>query len=270
MSIQSRIPVYQVDAFTDQLFGGNPAAVCPLDNWLPDTQMQQIALENNLSETAFFVPLEAGGYHIRWFTPAVEVDLCGHATLATSWVIFNVLSPADTEISFQSLSGELKVSKSGDQITLDFPARPPKVISQPEGLTEALGKSPVEFLRALKNIAVFDSAEEVLAIEPDMDFIANMDGDGLIITAPGTDHVDACDFVSRYFAPGSGIPEDPVTGSAHCTSVPYWGARLGKTGLHARQISKRGGELFCQWHEAEGRVKMSGTAVLFMEGQICL
>jgi PhzF family phenazine biosynthesis protein len=261
------IPIYQIDAFTDQVFSGNPAAVCPLESWFDDQTLQAIAAENNLSETAFFMPVEGGAegqFKLRWFTPKIEVDLCGHATLATSYVIFNRLYPKLDEISFETESGQLKVSREGDLFVLDFPARVPSPAPLPVGFVDAIGAEPSQFLKAAKNMAVFESADTVLGIKPDFDYIAGLDGDGLIITAPGGD----CDFVSRYFAPHAGIDEDPVTGSAHCTSVPYWAVRLGQNKLHARQVSQRGGELFC---ELSGeRVRMAGRGSFYMEGTLHL
>jgi len=263
----SPLPVYQIDAFTDQVFGGNPAAVCPLECWLDDSVMQQIAAENNLSETAFFVPTDnagAGQFDLRWFTPKIEVDLCGHATLASSFLIMSRLHPELDTLSFETKSGQLNVSRDGDLLVLDFPARVPSPAVMPTGFVDAIGAEPVEFLKSIKNMAVYNDAADVLKINPDFAYIADLDGDGLIVTAPGKD----CDFVSRYFAPHAGIDEDPVTGSAHCTSVPYWADRLGKNKLYARQVSERGGELHCEL--VDDRVRMAGRAVLFMEGVIHL
>ena len=263
----STLPVYQIDAFTDKVFGGNPAAVCPLENWLDDSVMQAIAAENNLSETAFFVPASNGAdgqFDLRWFTPKIEVDLCGHATLASSFLIMSRLYPELDSISFGTKSGQLNVSRDEELLVLDFPARVPSPATVPAGFVEAIGAEPVEFLKSVKNLAVYADAADVLAIKPDFACIADLDGDGLIVTAPGKD----CDFVSRYFAPHAGINEDPVTGSAHCTSVPYWAGRLGKNKLHARQVSERGGELHCEF--VADRVRMAGRAVLFMEGVIHL
>ncbi len=259
------LPLYQIDAFTDAVFGGNPAAVCPLEAWLEDDTMQAIATENNLSETAYFVPAgtgEAGDYGLRWFTPAAEVDLCGHATLATAHLIFSELAPDLKAVRFETKSGRLEVSRDGDLLVMDFPSRPPQRCDVPTGFTDAVGTAPAEMWRASKNMAVFETAAEVAALDPDLAYIAGLEGDGLICTAPGED----CGFVSRYFAPHVGIPEDPVTGSAHCTSVPYWAERLGKNELHARQISARGGELFCEL--VGDRVRMAGRAVLYMQGEI--
>lgn len=254
---------YHVDAFADRLFAGNPAAVCPLETWLPDSSMQAIAAENNLSETAFFVPTP-DGYHLRWFTPAVETDLCGHATLASAFVILEKLASSASELRFHTKSGLLTVTRDGDLLALDLPAQPPTPCSMPERFVAALGRPPAQILGAVKYLVVYDTAADVAALTPDTVTLANIDRDGVIATAPGDD----CDFVSRYFAPHAGIPEDPVTGSAHCTLVPYWARRLGKTKLHGRQISRRGGELFC---ELRGdRVRVAGRAVLYAEGRLYL
>jgi PhzF family phenazine biosynthesis protein len=254
---------FHVDAFADRLFAGNPAAVCPLDVWLPDATMQAIAAENNVSETAFFVP-SGDGYDLRWFTPAVETDLCGHATLASAFVIMTQLASTAPELRFQTRSGLLAVTRDGDLFTIDLPAQPPTTCTMPDRFVAALGRPPAQMLGAFKYLAVYDTASEVAALTPDFTVLTGIDRDGVIATAPGAD----CDFVSRYFAPHAGIPEDPVTGSAHCTLVPYWAARLGKTTLHARQISRRGGELFC---ELRGdRVRVAGRAVLFSEGRMHL
>ncbi len=260
-------PVYQIDAFTDKVFGGNPAAVMPLKQWFDTDLMQRIAAENNLSETAFFVPKKeaaVGQFELRWFTPKMEVDLCGHATLASSYLIFDRLHTDLDQILFETQSGPLTVSRKGDLLILDFPARVPAPALVPAGFAEAIGAEPTEFLKAAKNLAVFDDADTILNIDPDFSYIAALDGDGLVITAPGQD----CDFVSRYFAPHAGIDEDPVTGSAHCTSVPYWAKRLGQNKLHARQVSERSGELLCEL--VGDRVCMAGKAVLFMAGEIYL
>ena len=256
------LPLYQVDAFASDRFAGNPAAVCPLEDWLPDTLLQSIALENNLSETAFFVR-ENGRYRLRWFTPAREVDLCGHATLASAYVIATHLDPEVSEIRFHSPhSGDLSVRRDGELFTLDFPARPAQPVPEPAAEIEALGLEPREVWRASKGMAVLRDQAEVLAATPDLDKVAALPGDGLIITAPGED----CDFVSRYFAPASGIDEDPVTGSAHCTLTPYWARRLGKTRMTARQVSKRGGELLVE--DRGERIFISGRVAPYLEGRI--
>ena len=262
-----QLPIYQVDAFTDRLFGGNPAAVCPLERWLPDATLQAIAAENNLAETAFFVR-EGSDFALRWFTPTVEVDLCGHATLASAFVIFNRLDPGRTAISFRTLkSGILTVKRDGDVLALDFPARAAKPVTAPEGLAAALGAVPTATLATAGAmamiVAVYDSAEVVAALAPDFAAVSKLDCFAVIATGPGNDGID---FVSRFFAPAQGIPEDPVTGAAHCTLVPYWAARLGKTRLEARQISRRGGALTCTL--AGERVVMAGRAVLYLEGQM--
>ncbi len=253
------IPIFQLDAFTDRPFSGNPAAVCPLQEWLPDDVMQSIALENNLSETAFYVP-EGDGFRLRWFTPKIEVDLCGHATLATGWLILNELEPDRTEVAFETRSGTLTVSRDGDLLAMDFPAMVAKEQPLPDGLIEAIGIEPVRFLKAVKNMAVLKDEAAVRAVDPDFGYIKNMDGMGLIITAPG----DQSDCASRYFAPHAGIDEDPVTGSAHCTIVPYWSDVLGKAQIYARQVSARSGDLYC-WFEND-RVVLGGKARTIIKG----
>ncbi len=257
-----RLPLYQVDAFTGHLFKGNPAAVCPLDAWLPDGLLQSIAAENNLSETAFYVRT-GDRYHLRWFTPAVEVDLCGHATLASAHVILGIRREIDApRVVFSTRSGELAVERDGDLYALDFPARPPEPCEPHPLLREALGAPPQAILAARDYLCVYGSQEELAAIAPDMQKLAAVDKFAVIVTAPGRD----CDFVSRFFAPAKGIPEDPVTGSAHCTLIPYWAARLGKDKLFARQISLRGGELWCE--NRGKRVRIAGHAVTYMEAVI--
>jgi predicted PhzF superfamily epimerase YddE/YHI9 len=260
MSTGMRLVIYQVDAFTDRVFSGNPAAVIPLSEWLPDELLQQIALENNLSETAFFVP-ESDGYRLRWFTPATEVDLCGHATLASAHVLFTRMRPSLDEVRFHSKSGPLMVHRDGERLVLDFPARPPSAVEPPRGLVEAVGGEPSETLRAERDhLLVYESEEEVRALRPDFSRLMQIDHFAIIATAPGKQH----DFVSRFFAPRKGVPEDPVTGSAHCTLTPYWAKRSGKNRLRARQVSARGGDLEC---ELRGdRVRMTGRAVLYLEG----
>jgi PhzF family phenazine biosynthesis protein len=257
------IPIYQIDAFSNAVFGGNPAAVCPLERWLPDTTLQAIAAENNLAETAFFVKNDSG-FHLRWFTPAVEVDLCGHATLASAYVLFEFLGERSNEIHFDTKSGRLGVSRDGNLLTLNFPARPAESVEASPNLIKSLGREPQAVFAARDYLIVYDSEEAVRSLNPDMEGLKQIDRFAVIVTAPGTDY----DFVSRFFAPGKGVPEDPVTGSAHCTLIPYWAKRLNKTKLQARQVSKRGGELFC---ELDGdRVRISGRAALFLKGEILL
>ena len=255
------ISLYQVDAFASSVFSGNPAAVCPLREWLPESLMQSIARENNLSETAFLVP-ERDSYRIRWFTPEAEVDLCGHATLASAHVIFSFLDTGRTRVSFQSRSGPLQVGRSRDLLVMDFPSYPPHACEVPAGLLHALGAEARTVLCSEDYFAVFADEEEVLALKPDMNVLSGLGLRGVIVTAPGRD----ADFVSRFFAPGIGIPEDPVTGSAHCALVPYWAKRLRKSDLHARQVSRRGGELFCR--DLGERVEIAGRAALYMTGSI--
>lgn len=252
------LPLYQVDAFANAPFRGNPAAIVPLQRWLPDGLMQSIAEENNLAETAFYVR-EESGYRIRWFTPTVEVDLCGHATLAAAAV---AMKPGESRIAFQSRSGELSVEYDGERYTLDFPSLPPKPADPPAGLFDALGREPVSYLQSHFAMCVYESEADIRAIAPDMSVLAKVDCFGVIVTAPGAD----CDFVSRMFAPAAGIPEDPVTGSAHSCLIPYWSERLGKRTLFARQISKRGGELWCE--NRGPRVGIGGQVVRYLEGKI--
>jgi len=254
------IPVYVVDAFTRRPFGGNPAAVCPLEVWLPDAQMQAIAAEHNLAETAFVVR-EPEGWRIRWFTPTVEVDLCGHATLAAAYVLARHRGHAAEPIVFNSRSGPLPVRFAGNTIVLDFPARPAARCEVPAALREGLGVNPVEVLKSRDYLVVLEDETTVRALEPDFALLAQVDCLGVIVTAPGRDEVD---FVSRFFAPRAGIDEDPVTGSAHCTLTPYWAARLKRKELHARQVSRRSGELFCTL--AGDRVHIAGHAVTYLTG----
>lgn len=257
------IPIYQVDAFASRVFTGNPAAVCPLEAWLPDATMQAIAMENNLAETAFFIRA-AGGYHLRWFTPVNEMDLCGHATLASAYVISRFLEPDQTLLRFETRSGILTVTRQGDLLTLDFPARPPERVTPCAGLLEALGGHPEAVLAARDYMIVYGSEAEVRALKPNMMGLLDIDRFAVIVTAPGS--TSGVDFVSRFFAPAKGVPEDPVTGSAHCTLVPYWAGRLGRKHLTAWQVSARGGELLC---ELKGdRVTMAGEGVLFLRGTI--
>jgi PhzF family phenazine biosynthesis protein len=254
--------IYQVDAFTDTLFAGNPAAVCPLDEWLPDELMQKLGMENNLAETAFFVKEKDGSYHIRWFTPTVEVALCGHATLASAYVLFNELGYKDDVIRFQSKSGELVVTRNGDMITLNFPANPPAPVEPPAGLFEGLKITSSKVLfGAWDYIVILDSQEAVEQLDPDFLTLSTVKARGVTATAKGND----VDFVSRCFFPQSGINEDPVTGSAHTITTAYWSKELGKTKLTAKQLSPRGGTLLC---ELKGdRVLMSGKGKLYMKGE---
>ena len=254
-------PLYQVDAFTECVFRGNPAAVCPLAEWLPEGVMQSVAAENNLAETAFFTG-SGGRYELRWFTPVAEVDLCGHATLASAFVIFRFLEPDQQRVVFDTRSGPLTVTRAGDALTMDFPALPPEPAVAPAALLEGLGASPVEVLASADWLVRLESEAEVRALQPDMGALRKLDRRGVIVTAPGVEH----DFVSRFFAPNYGIPEDPVTGSAHCILAPYWAERLGKTEFRARQVSQRGGELGVRLDG--GRVHLTGQAVLYLRGEI--
>jgi PhzF family phenazine biosynthesis protein len=259
-----KIPMVQVDAFAGRVFTGNPAAICPLDAWLPDVQMQAIAAENNLAETAFFVR-NGSGYKLRWFTPALEVDLCGHATLASAFVILNDLTPGERSVSFQTKSGTLTVTRDGDLYSMDFPSRPPEPCADVfPSLIGALGGQPEAVLAARDYFVVYGSEEELRSLKPDMQALMSIDRFAVIATAPGRES----DFVSRFFAPAKGVPEDPVTGSAHCSLIPYWSKRLGKKKLHAFQVSQRGGELWCE--DRGERVTISGKAVRFFEGTIFL
>ena len=256
-----KFTMYQIDAFAEKPFEGNPAAVVPLDEWLPNAMMQAIAEENNLSETAFYVPTN-DGFHIRWFSPNKEVTLCGHATLASAYVLFNIMGYKKNILSFESLSGLLSVSKNGELLTLNFPAQQPEVCETPSMLSEGLGKPPVECLAHDDFLAVFEKEEDVLGIVPDNQLLKQLDLRGVIATAPSLEY----DFVVRFFAPKYGIPEDPVTGSAYTQLIPYWSNKLGKSKLNAKQISTRGGKVLC---ELQGdRVLISGSAVKYMEATI--
>lgn len=258
-----RIPLFQVDAFASRLFAGNPAAVMPMEHFPADTVLQAIAAENNLAETAFLVP-DGGDYRLRWFTPAVEVPLCGHATLASAAVVMEKLEPGRTDVVFHTASGPLRVRRTGVGYTMDFPVRPSESVPTPSGLAEALGVTPVEvYGNSFNYMAVVESADILRALEPDMPAIARIDRGGVIVTASGD---RGYDFVSRYFAPAKGIPEDPVTGSAHCMLVPYWAKRLKQTTFRAFQASRRGGELTC-WLLGD-RVHMEGTCVFYLEGAV--
>ena len=256
-----KLPIFQVDAFASKAFSGNPAAVIPLDCWLEDDLMQKIAGENNLSETAFFVN-RGDYYQIRWFTPQAEVSLCGHATLASAWVIMNKIQPELEEIQFGSRGGELTVRREDDLFLMDFPEHIPETCEVPDILVDGLGMEPTEILASNYYMAVYDSEEKVRELKPYMKLLKELDRIGVIITAPG----QSVDFVSRFFAPALGIPEDPVTGSAHCSLIPYWSKILNKRVMHARQISQRGGEIRCE--QLMDRVMIGGQARLFMEGQI--
>ena len=256
-----RLPIHHLDAFASRPFSGNPAAVCPLQAWLPDATLQAIAAENNLSETAFFVGA-SGWYELRWFTPACEVDLCGHATRASAHVVFRHLEPGLERVRFDSRSGPLYVTRAGEMLSLDLPSWPPEPIASFPGLAEALGAAPLELGRARDVLAVYASEEAVRALRPDFTRLAALDCYAVIATAPGRE----VDFVSRFFAPQKGIAEDPVTGSAHCTLTPYWARRLGKTRLAARQVSARGGELACEL--AGERVRLSGRVAPYLIGEI--
>ena len=258
-----KIPIFQVDAFSSKIFGGNPAAVCPLSEWLSDEEMLQIAAENNLSETAFFVA-EEEGYYLRWFTPEYEIDLCGHATLATAHVLFQHLGYPKESIHFNSKSGLLSVTKKDQLLTLDFPVRTPEPAPLPPIIAEGIGKAPKEVLKSRDYVLVYESEEDIQAMKPNQSLLdtINLDPGGIIVTAPGTN----ADFVSRFFTPQASVFEDPVTGSAHCSLVPYWAEKLNKTKLHAQQLSKRGGDLWCELKE--NRVLISGRAATYLEGFI--
>jgi PhzF family phenazine biosynthesis protein len=264
MEAHMRLPIHQIDAFTEKPFLGNPAAVMPLDEWLSDELMQSIAMENQLSETAFFVA-EGDGYRIRWFTPANEVDLCGHATLASAWLILNQLQPDWQAVQFQSMSGPLHVAKDGDWLIMDFPRRPGEPTPQHiPALAKVLGITPTEVLLSRDLVAVLASEGQVRALKPDLMAMTHLPGYGVLATAKG----ESVDFVSRCFFPADGIPEDPVTGSAHSTLIPYWSARLKKDCLEAMQLSARGGFLRCK--DLSDRVHIAGKAVKVMEGAMIL
>ena len=255
------LPIYQIDAFAKQAFEGNPAAVVSLDEWLSDEVMQAIAQENNLAETAFFVPV-SNGFHIRWFTPTTEVKLCGHATLAAAFVLFNHLGLKGDTVQFDSLSGPLSVTRNGPLLTLNFPLQEPQKCDIPEDIVKGLGKRPTECLKHEDFILVFDRQDDIAKIIPNHDYLKRVDLRGVIVTAPAEEY----DFVARFFAPKVGIPEDPVTGSAYTQLAPYWSARLHKTRLSAKQISARGGELSCELNGDS--VLISGTAIKYLEGSI--
>lgn len=259
------IPFYQVDAFSGRIFGGNPAAVCLLDSWLDDRVMQSVAAENNLSETAFLVQQSAGRYGLRWFTPEVEVDLCGHATIASAFVIFSFIDSTLSSVAFETAGGLLHVAKAGELLSMDFPARKPEPAEKIPIIAEALGAEPLEVLKSRDLMAVFSEESVIREMHPDFEKLKQLqDVFGIIVTAQGK----KSDFVSRFFAPNAGIPEDPVTGSAHCTLIPYWAERLKKNSLHAFQLSKRGGELLCE--NTGDRVRIAGHAVLYAKGTLYL
>ena len=256
-----KLDIYQVDAFTRETFKGNPAAVVPLESWLPSETMLAIAAENNLAETAFFVK-EGDGFGLKWFTPEVEMDLCGHATLASAYVLWNELGYEGDTLRFETKSGSLTVERQGELMVMDFPSRPAEETDVPDGFDVALGARPQTVLKSRDYLAVYASEAEVIALRPDFRAITELGIVTVIVTAPG----DQADFVSRFFAPSVGFDEDPVTGSAHCTLIPYWAERLNKNELYAHQVSKRGGEIFC---ELQGdRVKIAGNAVLYLKGEI--
>lgn len=258
------IPYYEVLAFTDRLFAGNPAGICILEEWLPDPLLQKIAAENNLAETAFLI--DRGNVHdIRWLSPLAEIDLCGHATIGSAHVLFLHLGRSGNSLRFQSRrSGELRVDRAEGRLVLDFPSRPAQTCVAPPLLAESLGAEPKEVFQGRDYMAVFEREEDVAELSPDLAKLSRLEGQGVVVTAPGND----CDFVSRYFAPKVGVPEDPVTGSTHCVLVPYWSKRLGKKDLHARQLSSRGGELFCE--DRGARVGIGGTAITYAEGALHL
>ncbi len=258
------VDIYQIDAFTDTLFGGNPAAVCPLQEWVDAALMQRIAAENNLAETAFFVKNNKG-YDIRWFMPHDEIDLCGHATLASAYVIFNYLEPQLQTIHFSSQSGPLQAQRSENgRITLDFPSRPPKPIPIPKAVFSTFNHTPLEAGASRDLVVLFNSEAEIRSLQYDLTPLKDLPYLGIVATAKG----DTVDFVSRVFDANATMPEDPVTGSSHCSLVPYWSEKLNKTALHARQLSERVGELYCKL--VEERVYLAGDAVLYSKGTIYL
>lgn len=261
LGVLMKLPIYQIDAFAEKAFEGNPAAICPLEKWLPDQVMQSIAGENNLSETAFFVPTSTG-YHIRWFTPVTEVDLCGHATLAAAYVLFRYLEYKNKSIIFESKSGILNVFQNNDFLVMDFPSQTPLICETPQEIIKAFGIEPVECLKSEDYIVVFDNEIEVSESNPDFEQLIKLDLRGVIITSKASNY----DFVSRFFAPKYGINEDPVTGSAYTQLTPYWSKKLGLLKLRAKQLSNRGGELICEI--AGDRVNISGKAVKYLQGEI--
>jgi PhzF family phenazine biosynthesis protein len=258
-----RIPIFQLDSFTTRRFAGNPAAVMPMDTFLSEAVLQALAAENNLAETAFLVP-EGGEYRLRWFTPVTEVPLCGHATLASAAVVMERLEPRRVEVVFQSASGPLTVRRTGAGYMMDFPARPSEPTAPPPELAKALGSEATEvWVNKFNYMAVLDNADRLRQLAPEMGALARVGRPGVIVTAPGD---DTYDFISRYFAPAKGIPEDPVTGAAHCMLAPYWAKRLGKTAFRAFQASRRGGEITCRLMGE--RVELEGSCVFYLEGQV--
>jgi PhzF family phenazine biosynthesis protein len=260
-----KLPIFQVDAFTDKVFGGNPAAVCPLEQWLPDDVMQRIAMENSVAETAFFIQLDKG-FEIRWFTPEIEMDLCGHATLATAHVIVRHLDYSLPAIQFRSKSGELSVAVEEGSLILNFPSRKPELSKAPQVILDAIQHQPVEILKSRDYMLVFEDEDVIRHLEPNQSILnqINLDPGGVVVTAKG----EEVDFVSRFFTPQASIFEDPVTGSAHCSLIPYWSEKLGKDSMVALQLSPRVGKLFCK--NIGERVLISGEAVTYMEGHIII
>ena len=258
------VDIFQIDAFTNKLFGGNPAAVCPLQDWLSDAVLLNIAKENNLAETAYFIHKHDNVFHLRWFTPEIEIDLCGHATLASAYVILNCLDYDFDTVIFQTLSGELTVSRSGEFLEMDFPSRPPQDSELPEIIKNSLSKQPTNVYKARDYVLLYDSENELKDLKVSASILEqiNLDPGGIIVSAKGNNS----DFVSRFFTPGAAVFEDPVTGSAHCTLVPFWAERLEKNKLHAFQISDRKGELFCKL--VKDRVIIRGNAVKYLQGTI--
>jgi PhzF family phenazine biosynthesis protein len=256
-----QIPYYVVHAFTDRIFSGNPAGVCPLDFWPPDELLQKIAFENNLAETAFFAR-EGSGFRLRWFAPMAEVDLCGHATLATAFVLFESLGYAQTSVRFETRSGPLTVARKADMLAMDFPTLEVQPVAIPSQLVQGLGANPREVFESMDQIAVFGDESEVASLKPDLDILKRLPARGVLVTAPGK----TSDYVLRCFGPKVGIPEDPATGSAQSMLAPYWAARLGKRNLTVHQLSSRGGEMFC---EVNGnRIEIAGRAALYLTGQL--
>lgn len=254
-----QLKLYQIDAFAKKIFEGNPAAVCPLDSWLDDALMRKIAMENNLSETAFFVK-EGTNYHIRWFTPLEEVDMCGHATLASAFVLFEILNYPNDEIVFDSKSGELRVRRERDKLLMDFPAQEITACPIPLAIAEAFVMQPKECYKSMDYLLVFENEEDILKAKPNLEKLKNIDARGVIITSKNQEY----DFVCRFFAPKIGIDEDPVTGAAFTQLAPYWSKVLGKNEFRAKQISQRGGEVFCKLYGS--RVEIAGYGIKYFEG----